>query len=81
MKKRYIFKTSGMLDGGEVEEYLSKHNLLESKQYSIPGIVGLMYSAYHITKPISYMRAMWIAFILGVKTANYGNVEVMIERS
>lgn len=81
MKKRYVFKTSGLLDGSEVADYLRKHNLLETKQYSVPGISGLCYPAYHITKPMSYAHALWISFILSIKTANYGNLEVTVERS
>lgn len=79
-KTRYAIKANGMLDGREVKDYLDKRNLLDDVQYSIPGIAGLFYSRYYITKPVSYIRGLWIAFVVGVKTAKYpGEIQILKE--
>lgn len=78
-KTRMAIKANGILDGGEVEEYLDKRNLLDTVQYSIPGIAGLLYSRYYITKPVGYIHGLWIALMLGVKTAQYGEIQILKE--
>lgn len=76
-KTRIAIKTSGILDGGEVEDYLDERNLLDGVQYTVPGIAGLLYSRYYITKPVCYIRGLWIAFMIGVKTAQYsGEIQI-----
>lgn len=79
-KTRIAIKTSGILDGGEVEDYLDERNLLDGVQYTIPGIAGRFYSRYYYTKPVSYIRGLWIALILGAKTSRYpGEIQILKE--
>lgn len=78
-KTNLIIRANGMLDGREVHEYLEKRKLLENVKYEISGVAGLFGSRYYFSKPVSYIRSLWICFVLGIKTAQYGEIQIFKE--
>lgn len=78
-KTRLFFKANGLLDGGEIGDYLIKHGLLECTKSCIPGIEGLSGPRFYVTKPMSYIRSLWVALALSMKTAQYGEIQVFQE--